>query len=312
MTSAEARLAKPPALGYAPSMTLPDDIEDLFRTEPLLAAVPRGQWRVTPLGGITNRSYRLQATDQDLVLRWPGASASRYLDRSAEPGNARAVADLGLAPRVLAAEPAQGWYITAYETGARPLDSADFAQREILAEVVDLLTRLHRAAIRFPFRQGLFQAIDLYLRLAPTPRMLDLRRRLDPVSSALARHPLPQAPCHIDPNPANFLRCADGRLQLIDWEFAAMEEPLWDLAAITMDAESAAHGDLISAVIGPAQMPRFELYKTSLNLVAASWCEAEIVAGNDSAELVTLRDQRILRLEQRLADLRHPLWLGAA
>jgi hypothetical protein len=71
-------------------MILHDDIENLFRTVPLLAAVPRGQWQVTHLGGITNRSYRLQAMDQDLVLRWPGASASRYLDRSAEPANARA------------------------------------------------------------------------------------------------------------------------------------------------------------------------------------------------------------------------------
>jgi thiamine kinase-like enzyme len=293
-------------------MILHDDIENLFRTVPLLAAVPRGQWRVTHLGGITNRSYRLQAMDQDLVLRWPGASASRYLDRSAEPANARAVADLGLAPRVLAADPAQGWYITAYETGARALGSADFAQREILAEAIGLLTRLHRAAIRFPFRQGLFQAIDLYLDLAPTPRMRDLRQRLDPVRSALARHPMLLSPCHIDPNPANFLRCADGRLQLIDWEFAAMEEPLWDLAAITMDAETATHADLITAVIGAAQMPRFELYKTSLNLVAASWCEAEIAAGNDSADLAALRDQRILRLEQRLADPHHVIWLQQA
>ena len=311
-TPAEASLAKPLELGYAPWMILQEDIEDLFRTVPLLASVPRTLWQVTHLGGITNRSYRLQARDLDLVLRWPGASASRYLDRGAEPANARAVAELGLAPRVLAAAPAQGWYITAYETGARPLDDTDFAQIEILGEAIDLLTRLHRAAIRFPFQQGLFQASDLYLGLAPTQHLLDLRRRLDPVKAALARHPMPLSPCHIDPNPAYFLRCADGRLQLIDWEFAAMEEPLWDLAAMTMDAETAEHAGLISAVIGAAQLPRFELYKTSLNLVAASWCEVEIAAGNDSAELVTLREQRIQRLEQRLADPRHVIWLQQA
>lgn len=288
------------------------DIETLFRTQPLLAAVPRAGWQVTPLAGITNRSYRLRAPGRDLALRWPGASASRYLDRRAEPANAQAVADLGLSPRVLAADPAQGWYITAYETGAHPLTSADFAQPQVFAEVVALLTRLHRAPIRFPFQQGLFQAIDLYLTLAPTPRMLDLRHRLAPVQAALTRNPMALAPCHIDPNPANFLRCTDGRLQLIDWEFAAMEEPLWDLAAVTLEAGFEETPRIIEPLIGAAQMPRLELYRTSLNLVAASWCEAEIVAGNDSNDLVALRDQRILRLEQRLLDPRHMAFLQQA
>jgi thiamine kinase-like enzyme len=222
------------------------------------------------------------------------------------------VADLGLSPRVLAAEPSEGWYITAYETGARPLTGVDFAKADVFAEVAALLTRLHRAPIRFPFQQGLFQAIDLYLHLAPTARMLDLRQRLSPVQAALARSPMSLAPCHIDPNPANFLRCADGRLQLIDWEFAAMEEPLWDLAAIVLEAGLDETPPAIEPLIGAAQMPRLELYRTTLNLVAASWCEAEIAAGNDSTDLVSLRDQRIRRLEERLADPRHMGWLQRA
>lgn len=293
-------------------MRLDDEIEALFQSVPLLSATPRGDWQITPLGGITNRSYRLQAAGRDLVLRWPGASASRYLDRHAEPTNAQAVAELGLSPRVLAAAPAQGWYVTAYETGARPLTEREFADPVILAEVMALLTRLHRAPIRFPFKQGLFQAIDLYLELAPAPLMLDLRRRLAPVQAALQRNPMQLSPCHIDPNPANFLRCADGRLQLIDWEFAAMEEPLWDLAAVAMDVPEDVAAALVTPLIGASQWPRFELYRTTINLVAASWCEAEIVAGNDSTELVALRDDRVARLERRLADPLHADFLKQA
>jgi hypothetical protein len=183
-----------------------------------------------------------------------------------------------------------------------------------LAAALDLLSQLQGSGIVFPFRQGLFQAIDLYLDLAPTPPMQQMRRALEPVRLALLRNPMPLAPCHIDPNPANFLRCADGRLLLIDWEFAAMEEPLWDLAAISMEAGlgDVAEAALIESRIGAAQLPRFELYKTALNLVAASWCEAEIVADNDSSDLVALRDHRLRRLDTRLADRRHAIWLERA
>ncbi len=290
------------------------EIETLFTIVPLLAAHPRAAWRVSLLGGITNRSFRLQAADLDLVLRWPGTSASRYLDRRAEPLNAAAVADLGIAPPVLAADPDAGWYITAFASGAEALHDAAFADPATLAAALDLLSRLHRSKIAFPFRQGLFQAIDLYLDLAPAPAMRQARRMLEPVRLALQRNPMPLAPCHIDPNPANFLRRADGRLLLIDWEFAAMEEPLWDLAAVSMETGLgvAAETALIEPRIGAAQMPRFELYKTTLNLVAASWCEAEMVAGNDSPYLIALRDARLHRLGERLAHPRHAEWLGRA
>jgi thiamine kinase-like enzyme len=295
-------------------MKLDDDIEHLFREVPLLAGTPRATWRISSLGGITNRSYRLQAGAHDLVLRWPGASASRYLDRRAEPVNAQAVADLGLAPPVLAADPDAGWYITAFVDGAETLRAGDVAEPATFAAMLTLLTTLHRSAVSFPFQQGLFKAIDLYIKLAPTPLMQEVRRALEPVRLALARHPLPRVACHIDPNPANFLRDPAGRFFLIDWEFAATEEPLWDLAAVTMEADvdPAMARAGIEPLIGAAQWPRFELYKTALYLVAASWCEAELVAANDSPDLVALRDDRLWHLQQRLGDPQYQDWLRNA
>ncbi len=292
-------------------MRLDDDIEELFARVPLLACMPRDAWHVSPLGGMTNRSYRLQAGALDLVLRWPGASASRYLNRSAEPENVQAAAMLGLAPSVLAADAQAGWYITAFVTGAMPLTATDFTEPTTFDAVVLLLTKLHRSDVSFPFEQGLFAAIDLYISLAPTPLMHEARRALEPARLALLKNPLTRVACHIDPSPANFLRAADGRLLLIDWEFAAMEEPLWDLAAITVEPglDMNMARPRIEALIGAAQWPRFELYKTSLNLVAASWCEAELVAANDSPDLVALRDDRLSTLRQRLSDPRLQEWL---
>ena len=274
----------------------------------------REAWQVGPLGGITNRSYRLEAAGHDLVLRWPGASASRYLDRSAEPANAQAVADLGLAPAVLAADAEAGWYITAFVTGAETLTPRDVAEPETFAGMLQLLTSLHRSPVCFPFQQGLFKAIDLYIDLAPTPLMQNVRRALEPARVALLRNPMLRVACHIDPNPANFLRDKAGRLFLIDWEFAAMEEPLWDLAAVTMEAgiDATMARAQIEPLIGAAQWPRFELYKTALYLVAASWCGAELAAANDSPDLVALRDDRLLRLQQRLASPHYQGWLHDA
>src|SRR5206468_11244982 len=68
----------------SPGMILNREIERIFQRTPILAEIARSRWQVTPLGGVTNQSYRLRAEGRDLVLRWPGPAASRYVDRRAE------------------------------------------------------------------------------------------------------------------------------------------------------------------------------------------------------------------------------------
>lgn len=308
------RLPIGPPLGYGPLMRLAPEIETLFTTIPLLASCPRAAWTVTPLPGITNRSYRLQAPGRDLVLRWPGESASRYLDRTAEGRNAAAVAALGLAPPVLAADHSRGWYIASFLADAHALTRDDLADAATFAAVAGHLRRLHESSISFPFEQGLFRAIDLYLDLAPTRLMTGLRRQAIPIEQALARRPGRRVPCHIDPNPANFLRRTDGSLSLIDWEFAAMEEPLWDFAAVMLESplDPPAQRAIIEPLLDRDQWPRLELYRLALMLVAASWCEMELAAGNPSAELAALRDDRVARLRRGMAEPSFPALLAAA
>ena len=45
-----------------------------------------------------------------------------------------------------------------------------------------------------------------------------------------------KVPCHNDPLCANWVE-GDGKLYLIDWEYAGMNDGYWDLAAISIEAE---------------------------------------------------------------------------
>ena len=52
---------------------------------------------------------------------------------------------------------------------------------------------------------------------------------------ALEVSPAAIVPCHNDPWPANLLD-ADGRIYLIDWEYSGMNDPMWDLADLSVEA----------------------------------------------------------------------------
>jgi thiamine kinase-like enzyme len=294
--------------GYKAPMSQETDLERLIASVPVLAQRPFAEWRVSRLPGLTNRSWRLTGGGQDMVLRVPSRSAARYLTRAHEFHNAAIAARIGIAPPLLHADPESGVMVQEYLSGAHPLQRSDFADPETAHAVGGLLGHLHRVAQPFAGTMAPFPIIDLYLSLAADARLRDLRKRADPVHKALEAHPEPMVSSHIDPNPGNFLRLPDGTLRLIDWEFSAMCEPVWDLAAVTMEAElSPVSRDAMLAGYGwpdsPKRRSRFWLMQAALHLVAGSWTHAEIAGGNTAPGLPSLLEDRCAKLE---AMLSHP------
>jgi thiamine kinase-like enzyme len=284
---------------------------------PLLAARPVADWRVARLPGLTNTNWRLTAGDEDLVLRIPGESSERYLSRYQEMHNAAIAAALGIAPPFLYDDPETGVTVQAFMSDARALTEADFAEPEIAFKIGALLARLHRSGRPFDGTMAPFPIIDTYLGLAADDRLMRLRADAEPIHAALEARLVAAVPSHIDPNPANFLLRADGTLLLIDWEFSAMCEPAWDLAAVmiegvmppqTIDALHRGYGRQPSA----AENSRLWLMRAALHLVAGSWTYAEIAGGNPAAGLPALIERCLSNCERMLGDPALAMHLGRA
>lgn len=301
-------------------MTLPADLLTALETIPLLAAWPHSAWQVERLGGVTNRNYRLRrrlsgaslhsaSADDDYVLRLPGLGTSSYLNRPAGIHNAALAATLDIAPPVLFSDAVRGWQLSRYLENCRPLTRADLQDSEVLSAIGRLLGRLQRLDAAFQQEMRPFAIADRYLDLAPEPRLIGLRRRAGAIEREIETAGITLVPAHIDPNPANFLIDTDGRLHLIDWEFSAMADPCWDLAAIALEGDlaPAAIGALLAAAGQPADplmLRRLALFQCALCLVAASWCYVEMAAGNDSADLKRFAEQRRDAFAARLAQIR--------
>ena len=285
-------------------MTADPTLQTLLGSVPLLAARPRAAWQVRPLVSMTNRNWRLTAGDADFVLRAPGASSQRYLSRSQEFHNAALAADLGIAPALLYADAATGVTLQPFLADARALTPEDFARPELARKVGALLARLHRSGRHFQGVMHAFPIIDTYMQLAADDRLHRLRACAEPIRAALEAHPVALVPSHIDPNPANFLLRADGGLLLIDWEYSAMCDPAWDLAAVSMEGHldataCAAFAEGYGAMPGES---RLWLMRAALHLVAGSWTTAEIAGGNAAPGLDELLERFLGGLERMLDD----------
>ncbi len=183
--------------------------------------------------GPTAISYRLRHRGRDLVLRIDKPVARRLgLDRSAELVAMRAAADAGLAPQPLAAEPAAGLLLSEFIPGQIPPAEA-FSSEAFLRRLGELLARVHRLPA-IGWRGSYLQMVsETYFRAAGGARASALATEIRGLLATLPPGP-PDCPCHNDVHPGNLLE-VDGRLLLLDWEYAGLSNPLFELAALLAD-----------------------------------------------------------------------------
>jgi thiamine kinase-like enzyme len=274
-----------------------------------IPALPQdsGKWAIASLPSFTNRIFRIALGGEAFTLRLPGRGTERYIDRAAEAANARAANAIGLGAEIIFADPASGIMVTRFIEGAEPLSPARLKSPADLEAIVGLLRRLHASGLNFQGVMRLYPKMDEYLALAPAPALLALRREGEKLRPLLEPGWGPPRPCHIDPAPHNFI-VAEGRRYLLDWEYSAMCEPLWDLAGLSIEGEfgEAQDRQMLMAYFGsaePAWASRLYLYKIMLRLLAASWGAVQLADGNGPPEITDM----VLRLENRVrADLDAP------
>jgi thiamine kinase-like enzyme len=277
----------------------------------MLARLPASELAVEPLPGLTNHNFKIATTSGNYVLRLPGAGTERYIDREAEAHDAALAAGAGLTPEIIYADPATGLMLTRFVDGAETLSAAAMQDPATLRDAAQILRRLHDSGLEFRRVMRVFDKIDSYLQKSPraAAQFGEVRRAAEKLGKLVDDPKRRLVPCHIDPTPHNFIRERDAsgaaRLYLIDWEYAEMSEPAYDLAGLSIEAEFndaedlallAAYGDDVKG----ATPDRFAAYKVSLFLMAGSWAAMAAELGNNLPELESMAARR---LRQAMAAL---------
>jgi thiamine kinase-like enzyme len=216
------------------------------------------------------------------TLRVPGKDTYEYVDRAAEEHNARIMAAAGVNARVLYFDATDGTMLSEFVEGVNMTQTRFRDEPEAPARVALALKRVHRLGPVFRSRFDVVAMIDVYLGIlrklgAPLPEDYhEVEQGARAVRRALDASPMPLSPCHNDPWPGNLLD-AGGRLYIIDWEFSGMNDPMWDLGDLSVEAGFEPEQDrvMIEAYYGAtaplALYSRLALYKALSDLLWALW-----------------------------------------
>jgi hypothetical protein len=243
-----------------------------------------------PLGGKPGRDYRVRLTSGEYVVRLPRSDTSLLgAGRESERLANEMAASLGIAPAVAGA--GLGWLVTRF-LDRRPVDPGRL--REDPAPVAAALRSFHGSGLQLPDR---LEVPELLERCARTVR--ECGRQL-PEAYALAHaltvriaEALPTAdpvPSHNNLVTSSVLDLAPGdaigppRIALVDWEYAAMGDPLFDLASLAVhyDFDAVAQGRLLAAYFGEqpdeSRVAALQLMRLMVQARDAAQALAETVA----------------------------------
>lgn len=265
--------------------------------DPPLAAPPEVLAVLT--NGISNFSVLVES-GQRFVVRIDGISpAANGLNRQTEWRALQAAHSAGLAPRPRYFNPDLGSLVCDYLT-------PDERQEPDIADTARLLHHIHL----LPARHNRLDLAERILRYekqlehkgsALPAGMTKCRARVLDIQDSINQRPGPTALCHNDLLQANRIY-SGGKLWAIDWEYCAMGNPWYDIAAvISGDSMNAAQTDeLLKAYLGrsasTAQRQNLHQHSCVYRYLELLWYLAQKYAALEQDTL----GQKQLELEQAL------------
>ena len=183
--------------------------------------------------GMTNRSFVFSINNRSYIFRLPGEGTDKLINRKQEHSVYTAIKNLGVSDEVIYFDENTGYRITEYYKGARNTDAGNREDIEISMEV---LRKFHQSGLKVSHSFDIDSEILRYRILCKERNAIrysdneETYEKMKDLIAVVKKMNVPRVLCHIDSNPDNYIRLADGSVRIIDWEYAGMCDPIMDIS----------------------------------------------------------------------------------
>jgi len=194
------------------------------------------------MGGLTNHSYHVTLENgREYVIRIPGEGTQELIVRSDERICTELACRLGVDARMLYFGE-DGAKVTEYIPNAITMSAELLSKKERIRQVAEIFRKLHSCGVDTGVPFEVFDMAANYEKIIENlnvPMFADYQEKKLQVMAIKAEidasTDICKVPCHNDSLCENWVE-GDGRMYLIDWEYAGMNDGMWDLADVSIEA----------------------------------------------------------------------------
>ncbi len=221
--------------------------EDIPRVEELVKIVGKAGAKIRNierLGGMTNHSYKVTlGNDEELLVRIPGEGTEKMINRLDERKSTELACRLGIDTELLFFGD-DGSKVMKFVHNPQPMNEQVMRRRNNILQAAEIFHRLHYSGVDTGVRFDVFEMARLYENIISECGVEFFDDYRD-TKSLVMRYKteidkeidINKVPCHNDSLMGNWVLDDKGRLYLIDWEYSGMNEAMWDLSCLSIEAE---------------------------------------------------------------------------
>ena len=266
---------------------------------------------INRVGGMSNFNYKVQYREKSYVLRIPGNGAEGMVERENEELNSMLAQTMGIHPTIEYFNRKTGVKLVDYIENAETLNSISIQNKDNLQQIATIYRTLHNSRVRERNDFNIFHEIDKYNFLIEKTgakmydgnggyiQVIALEHRLNQMGVELK-------PCHNDGVPENFIKDANGKIYLIDWEYSGMNDPVAELAALFLESEfSKENKDIVlnhyyEGAIPSDLQERLLVYQVLWDYLWSQWTVIKEAKGDDFGGYGRMRYERAMKNLQLL------------
>ncbi|MBQ6518520.1 MAG: phosphotransferase family protein [Anaerolineaceae bacterium] len=233
---------------------------DLPVVNELLKKAGRGSYvKIERLGGMTNHSYKVTVADgEELLVRIPGEGTEEMIVRSDEQKSTELACKLGIDAELYYFDN-EGHKVMHFIHDPQPMNEEVMRRPENLLQAAKIFHKLHTCGVDTGVRFEVFEMAALYEKIIREGGVAfyddyeEVKKTVMDIKAAVDKNgEAPKVPCHNDSLMGNWVLDGDGKLYLIDWEYSGMNEAMWDLSCLSIEADYSPSDDdaLLKAYYG--------------------------------------------------------------
>ena len=185
--------------------------------------------------GMTNRSFIFTVDSKKYIMRIPGEGTDKLINRKEEADVYNTIKGKNICDELFYINPDNGFKISSFVVNSRVCDPYNF---EDVSKCMKKLKHFHDMKLKVNHEFSIVKQIDFYESLWLEPKSIfdDYQQTKKNVLSLIPfvnKNKAESVLTHIDAVPDNFLFSKNGKtenIQLIDWEYAGMQDPHVDIA----------------------------------------------------------------------------------
>lgn len=198
---------------------------------------------IKKLGGMTNKNFLVNTTNNSYVVRIPGKRTECIVSRQYEKYNSNIASEYGYNVKTLYFNENTGVKVTEYLESSVSLNHTNIKNKEYLKAIAIKLYQLHNSSFTLSNKFNVYHEFDRYFGLL---RCTDSFHRFNTkikeiydfflfLKDIYIEKEVDMVPCHNDLVPENIL-IKENSAYFIDWEYSGMNTPIFDIAAFFLES----------------------------------------------------------------------------